>query len=176
MIISELLPTYVMPILLLLFALIFLFSKKPVFDSFLVGAGEGLACCITLLPTMILIMCGVGALFSSGAVDVLCCLCEPVLSLFKVPKEMLPSIILRPFSGSGVTAIADRMFKVTGPDSTASKTACLLMGSTDTIIYTLSMYFSAVGIKKTRHSIATSFAVFIFSILVCIFIGNLLYL
>ncbi|MBQ7399523.1 MAG: hypothetical protein IJW06_03555 [Clostridia bacterium] len=175
MILLSNLTKYVMPVILLAFALLLLFSKKPLFESFVSGAREGMECCINLLPTLLLVMCGVSALFSSGAVDVLCSVFRPLLSLFGVPEEMLPSIILRPFSGSGVTAVADRMFRECGADSDVSKIACLLMGSTDTIIYTLSLYFSAAKIKRTRYAVFSSFVVFLFSIVVCTWVGNLFF-
>lgn len=166
---------YVMPIILLAFALIFLLSKnKNILDAFLYGAKEGAECCFGLLPTLLLVMCGVGAMFSSGAVDILCGIFGPVLTLFGINEQMLPTIILRPFSGSGVTAIADKMFRELGPDSDVSKTACLLMGSTDTIIYTLSMYFSSANVKRTRYALPASFIVFIFSIFICCFVGKIM--
>lgn len=165
----------VMPVLLLLFAVILLLSKRNLMDSFVKGAVEGAECCYKLLPTLLLIMCGVGAVFSSGAVDILCAFFRPVLRFFGVPSQMLPAIILRPFSGSGVTAVADKLFKELGADDRVSKIACLLMGSTDTIIYTLCLYFSAAGIKKTRYAIPASFVVFLFSIWICVFVGNLLF-
>ena len=119
-----------------------------------------------------LVMCGVSAMYSSGAVDVLCAVFKPVLALFGVPEEILASIVLRPFSGSGVTAVADRMFAAIGPDSEPAKIACLLMGSTDTIIYTLSMYFASAKIKRTRYALPASFVVFVFSIFFCTFVGK----
>lgn len=165
---------FVMPIILLAFALVLVLSKKNLLDSFVKGAREGMECCVNLLPTLLLVMCGVSALFSSGAVDVLCNFSRPLLSAFGVPEEMLPSIILRPFSGSGVTAVADRMFRECGPDSVPSKIACLLMGSTDTIIYTLSLYFSAAKIKRTRYATLVSFVAFVFSIVVCTLVGRVM--
>lgn len=163
---------YVMPLILLLFAFVMLFSKKNLLEAFVCGAKEGMECCVDLLPTLLLVMCGVTALFSSGAVDILSTIFGSFLTFFGVPEEMLPTIILRPFSGSGVTAVADRMFRECGPDSEVSKIASLLMGSTDTIIYTLSMYFSAAKIKRTRYAFAASFVVFLFSILICTFVGR----
>lgn len=165
---------YVMPLILLLFAFVMLFSKKNLLEAFVCGAKEGMECCVDLLPTLLLVMCGVTALFSSGAVDILSTIFGPFLTFFGVPEEMLPSIILRPFSGSGVTAVADRMFRECGPDSEVSKIASILMGSTDTIIYTLSMYFSAAKIKRTRYAFAASFVVFFFSIFICTIIGELM--
>ena len=164
----------VMPLILVLFAGIMLFSKKNLVDSFVLGVNEGLECCKRILPTLLLIMCAVSAMFSSGAVEVMCVLFKPFLSLLGVDDMLLPTIVLRPFSGSGVTAIADKLFENAGPDSSVSKTASLLMGSTDTIIYTLSMYFSAVKIKKTRYALPASFVVFVFSIFVCAYVGRIM--
>lgn len=162
----------VMPLILLIFAIIICFAKENLLDSFEAGVKEGLSCSMSLLPSLLLVMCAVSALFSSGAVDILCGVFKPLLSIMGVHEQMLPTIILRPFSGSGVTAIADKLFCDFGPDSSLSKTASILMGTTDTIIYTLCMYFSAAGIKKTRYAIPASFVVFIFSIIICVRIGN----
>ncbi|MBO4950059.1 MAG: hypothetical protein J6E38_03470 [Clostridia bacterium] len=163
---------FIMPLILVCVAFMLLLSKRELVISFMDGAREGMATCINLLPTLLLIMCGVSALFSSGGVDVLCSIFRPVLTFLGVPEELLPSIILRPFSGSGVTAVADRLFKEIGADSYVAKTACLLMGATDTIIYTLSVYFSAANIKKTRYALPASFVVFLFSIIVSVLIGR----
>lgn len=162
----------VMPCLLLIFALIFLLSKRNLIDSFMSGAKQGAECCFNLLPTLLLVMCAVSCLYASGAVDVICNVVKPLFITIGVPEQMLPTIVLRPFSGSGVTAIADRMFKDLGPDSDVSKIACLLMGSTDNIIYTLSVYFSSANIKRTRYAMPASFVVFIFSIFICVFVGK----
>ena len=113
-------------------------------------------------------------MFSSGAVDLLCGIFRPLLLLFGVPEDMLPAIILRPISGSGVTAIADKMFARLGSDSDVTKITCLLMGSTDTIIYTLNVYFSAAKIKRTRYALPASFVVFVFSIFVCVAVGKMM--
>lgn len=172
MIFLEKCTVYIMPLILVGVALVLLFSKKELVISFTQGAREGMTTCVNLLPTLLLIMCGVSALFSSGGVDILCSIFRPVLTFLGVPEELLPSIILRPFSGSGVTAVADRLFKNIGADSHVAKTACLLMGSTDTIIYTLSVYFSAANIKKTQYALPASFVVFLFSIIVSVLIGR----
>ena len=166
---------YIIPLILVTFAFILLFSKnKNIADSFVSGAKEGAVCCYKLLPTLLIVMCGVSALFSSGAVDILCNALKRAFVFFGVPPEMLPSIVLRPFSGSAVTAVADKMFRDYGPDSDVSRIACLLMGSTDTIIYTLSIYFSAANIKRTRYALPASFVVFIFSIFVCVAVGKMM--
>ena len=162
----------VLPFLALIFALILLTSKRNLLDDFFAGAKQGAECCFGLFPTLILVMFSVSMLFSSGAVDILCSAFSPVLNLMNVPEEMIAPIILRPFSGSAVTSVADKMFKELGPDSLVSKTACLLMGSTDTIIYTLSLYFSSANIKRTRYALPASFIVFLFSIYVSVTVAK----
>ena len=164
----------IMPCLLLLFAFLLLFSKKELFSCFVKGAKEGAECCFNLLPTLLIVMCSVSMLFSSGAVDIVCILLDPLLSALSVDSALVPTIVLRPFSGSAVTAIADRLFRDFGADSDISKTACLLMGSTDTIIYTLSVYFSSAEIKRTRYALPASFIVLLFSVFVCTFVGKIM--
>ena len=163
----------VMPIILLCFSLMLAFSKSHLLDSFIVGAKDGMMNCVNLLPTLLLILCGVSMLFSSGAVDLLCRVFSPILSLFGIEEELLPAIVLRPFSGSGVTAVADKLFRDIGADSSSSKAVSLLMGSTDTIIYTLSVYFSAAKVKRTRYALPVSFIVYVFSIVFCNYTAQL---
>ena len=168
----QLITKTAMPIILVLFALILISPDKNLIDSFISGANEGRECSKRLLPTLLLIMCAVSAMYASGAVDVLVRMLRPLLTVAGFDGNLLPAIILRPFSGSGVTAVADKIFEINGPDSTTSKTASILMGSTDTIIYTLSMYFSAAKIKKTRYALPASFIVFAFSVFFCNAVGK----
>ncbi len=164
-----------LPLMLLMFAIIMCVQKNNFFDSFAAGAREGLISVIDLLPTLVLVVLGVNMLFSSGAVDTVISLLSPVLTPLGVPKELLPNIALRPFSGSATTAIADKLFRDYGTDGEAGIAASILMGSTDTIVYTLAVYFSAVKIRKTKHAFAASFLVFIFSIFVSITMTKLFF-
>ena len=170
----ERLTIFVLPCVMCIVAVAFLTSKNGL-TTFNSGAVDGMKNCIELLPTLLLIMCSVNALFASGLADVLTRLLSPFFRLINVPDAMIPTIILRPFSGSGVTALAKKLFSSQGADSSVSKTACLLMGSTDTILYTLSMYMSGAKIKKTRYALPASLVVFLFSIIFCSFLGNMLF-
>ena len=165
---------FVLPFVMCITAICFIKDKNSI-SVFNDGAYDGMKCCVGLLPTLLLIMCSVNALFSSGLADILCNVFSPILTFVKVPKAMIPTVILRPFSGSGVTAIADKLFASEGADSTTSKIACLLMGSTDTVLYTLAMYMSGAKIKKTRYAVPASLVVFIFSVIFCSLFGNMLF-
>ena len=163
----------ILPFVLVSVSLVFL-RKQSLLQSFFKGAEEGMKQCAALLPTLLLIMCAVNCVFASGAVDVLCTFFEPIALRSGISGELLPSIILRPFSGSAVTAVADRLFAEAGPDSPQAKSASILMGSTDTILYTLSVYFSSCKIKRTRYALPASLIVFVFSIFVSFTIANLM--
>ena len=171
----DFLTSMIMPLCLCFVSVFFITGGKKSVTLFTQGAEQGIKCCVSLLPTFALVICGVNAMFASGFTDLLCNLLQPLFLRIGVPKEMLPSVILRPFSGSAVTAVADRMFRENGADSLVSKTASLLMGSTDTIIYTLGVYFSAANVKKTRYAMSASFLIFIISVLVCCSVGRIMY-
>ena len=88
---------------------------------------------------------------------------------------MLPVIFMRPISGSAATAMINELFAEQGPDSFAGRAASVLMGSSDTIIYTLSMYFGAVGIRRTRHALPAAFLTLIFCTLFSVWITGIFF-
>ena len=112
---------------------------------------------------------------ASGALNAICSLAEPLCAIVGIPTEMIPVILIRPVSGSGATATVKQLFSVCGPDSTASLAASILMGSSDTIIYTVSMYFSHVNAKKTGFTLPVSFAVMIICTLLSCLAARLFY-
>jgi len=150
------------PVIVFIRAVIILFSKKDLGNEFLKGAKEGLETSISLIPGLVMLLSGVQMLMSSGIVDVLCHLFKPVISLLGLPSDILPVLLLRPFSGSATTAVADSLFASVGPDSKAGLCASILMGASDTIIYTISLYYTSSNIKKTSFSLPASFAALVF--------------
>lgn len=152
------------------FILIFGFLKKvPLFDAFIVGAKNGLYSTISIFPSLIGLIVAVSMLKASGALDILTNLLSPIENLLSVPKETIPLMILRPISGSGSLALVDSIFKSNGPDSFIGKVASVIMGSTETTFYAITIYFGSIGIKKTRHTIPVAliadFTSFVMSIL-----------
>lgn len=139
----------------LIVAILFLgaWKKVPVFDTFLEGAKEGLTTTIRILPVLVGIMLGIEVLKASGALDMLVGLLQPIAALFGLPKEILPMAILRPISGSASLALLSQQLKEYGADSFLGKTLSVMMGSTETIFYTIAVYFGAIGVKKTRFTV-----------------------
>ena len=99
---------------------------------------------------------------AGGALALVCDIVGTVTRRIGIPDSLIPVILMRPISGSAATAMVNNLFSADGPDSFAGRCASIIMGSSDTIIYTLAMYFSAAGIRKTRHALPASFIILIF--------------
>ena len=114
------------------------------------GAKEGVQIVFNLIPTLIGLFVAVGALRNSGILDAIINIILPILEKVNFPKEIMPLAILRPISGSAAMAVATDIMKNYGVDSKIGKIASVIMGSTETTIYTIAVYTSVVKIKKTR--------------------------
>lgn len=140
-----------MPLIILLIILYGVSEKNKVFDTFLKGAKEGLEIVIGLFPTLLGIFLAVGALRSSGIIELIVKVIEPVLNILNIPAQIMPLALLRPISGSASMAVATDIMTQYGVDSKIGLIASVIMGSTETTFYTIAIYTSSVGIKKTRY-------------------------
>jgi len=130
-----------------------LVRRVPVFDVFMEGAREGLATLLRILPSLIALMTAVGVFRASGALDLLCRALKPAAGLMGLPPEVMPLAILRPFSGSGGMAVFRDILARWGPDSRIGRVASVMMGSTETTFYTIAVYYGAVSVRSTRHTL-----------------------
>ena len=128
-------------------------SKVPVYDSFIQGAGDGLKTVVKIVPTMIGLLVASGVLRASGFLDFLGGQLGSISSAISFPGELVPLTILRMFSSSAATGLLLDLYKEYGTDSHIGLTASLMMCCTETIFYTMSLYFMTAGIKKTRHTL-----------------------
>lgn len=131
-----------------------LLNRKPVYELFVRGAKEGLKTVAQIAPTMIGLMAAVGILRSSGLLDALSGWLGSALEHTRFPALLVPLTVVRLFSSSAATGLALDIFKEYGPDSRIGMTASIMMSCTETVFYTMSVYFMAAGIKKTRHTLA----------------------
>ena len=129
-------------------------SKVPVYEHFIKGAKEGLKTVVGLMPTLIGLLMAVGVLRSSGFLDFLAGLLEAPAAWIHMPKEVLPLILVKMFSGSAATGLTLDIFKNFGPDSYIGLLASIMMSSTETVFYTMSVYFLAARVTKTRYTLA----------------------
>lgn len=144
---------YLVPLLLLAVSLVALRKKENSYDLLLDGAAEGLKLLLTLVPALILLMTAVTMLRASGAVAALSSFLSPVFHFFGIPAETAMLVLIRPFSGSAALAVGADLMAQYGVDSLIGRTAAVMLGSTETTFYTISVYFGAAGIKKTRYTV-----------------------
>ena len=136
------------------FILILLYGmtkKVDCFSSFCDGAKDGIETCVQIVPSMIGLMVAIAVFRESGAMDYLISFIKPFTALIGIPDAVLPLGLLRPISGSASLALLNDIFKNEGPDSLAGRIGSVMMGSTETIFYTIAIYLSAVGVKKTSY-------------------------
>ena len=167
------LASFFLPSVFLIFAAILFFSKKDMFPLFVSGCRQGARLTYELLPTLILLIVSARMFSASGGMEALCSALSPVFKALGIPPELLPVAIMRPISGSGATAMITELFASCGPDSKAGFAASVLMGSSDTILYTLSVYFSHINAKRTGYALPVSFAVMIFCLVFSCFITEI---
>lgn len=150
-------------------------EKKNVFDFFIKGATKGIEITIKIFPTLIGLFFAIGLLNNSGVINFVVQLISPILDYFKFPKEIVPLAILRPISGSASMAVATEIIKQNGVDSIIGLIVCVIMGATETTLYTIAVYTSAVKVKKTRHILIASLMADITGIITAIIICNKLF-
>lgn len=172
--IIDYLSSAAMPIVILIILLFGLIEKNKVFDTFLDGAKEGLEIVLKIFPTLIGLFVAIGALRSSGILDFLISLLKPGLVLLKIPSEIMPLAMLRTISGSASIAVATDIMKTFGVDSNIGLITSTIMGSTETTLYTIAIYTSAVRIKKTRFVLIAALAADIAGMITSVVIWRIL--
>ena len=144
---------YLVPAILFFTCALALHKKDNAYDLLLQGATDGLKLLYSILPTLILLLTAVYMLRASGAVELLSGLLSPVFRLFGIPPETALLVLIRPISGSAALAVGADLMVQYGVDSHIGRTVAIMLGSTETTFYTISVYFGAAGIKKTRYTI-----------------------
>ena len=144
---------YIVPILLVVASVLALRKRENTYDLLLEGAAEGLKLLITLIPTLILLLTAITMLRASGAMEWLSKCFSPVFSFFGIPPETALLVLIRPFSGSAALAVGTELMQTYGVDSYIGRTAAIMLGSTETTFYAISVYFGAAGIRKTRYTV-----------------------
>lgn len=129
-------------------------SKVSVYEHFIKGAKDGFSTVIQLAPTLVGLLVAVGVLRSSGFLDFLARLLGRPAEWIGIPEEILPVTIVKLFSGSAATGLTLDIFKNFGPDSYIGLLTSIMMSSTETVFYTMSVYFLAAKVAKTKYTLA----------------------
>lgn len=158
----------VIPIIFVIILVIAQINHVDIFNEFILGAKNGLKTVYDIFPSLLGLIVAIGIFRESGALELVVVFLEPIANILKIPKEILPLAILRPISGSASLAMVSDIIKTYGVDSFIGKLAAVMMGSTETILYTLSIYLGSVGIKKIRYTLIVSLIVEIIGLLVAV--------
>lgn len=145
--------------------------KVNVYESFVKGAKQGFSTVIRILPYVVGFVFAIQIFSASGCFDYIAMALSPILKPVGIPPEVLPLALMQPFSGSASIAMLTSLLNRYGPDSFIGRASSTMMGSSETIFYTVSLYYGSVGVKKTRYTIPASIisavAGLVASILVC---------
>lgn len=147
------LSSFLIPVLLLGVSAAALRRRVDVCGALTEGAAGGLPVLGRILPSLVALLTACAMLRASGALDFLTALAAPILRRLGIPEEVAPLLLIRPLSGSGALAVGSELMETYGPDSAVGRTAAVMLGSTETTFYTVSVYFGAAGIRRTRYTL-----------------------
>ncbi len=154
------------------------YKKVQAFEAFVEGAKEGFQTAVMVIPYLVAILVGIAAFRTSGAMDFIMNGVAHVFTWLGIPGDIIPALptaIMKPLSGSGARGMMIDTMKTYGPDSFVGHLSCIFQGAADTTFYIIAVYFGAVGIKKTRHSIVCALAADIAGVIAAIFIAYLFF-
>lgn len=144
---------FILPILVTIIIAFGAIKGLNVFDIFLDGAKSSFKTVLGIIPALIALIVAVNMLKSSGGLNVISDFFSPISNLLKIPKEVTPLAILSPISGSGAISMFETILKEHGPDSFIGRCASIMMGSTETTFYAITLYYGSCNIKNTRHTL-----------------------
>ena len=145
--------TWTLPILIGSILTYATFKKVSLYETFITGAKEGFNVGVKIIPYLVAILVAVGMFRASGAIDVISNFLAPILNKIGLPADIIPLAIIRPLSGSGALGILSEITAKYGGNDFVAKLAAVMVGSTETTFYVLSVYFGSVGVTKFRHAI-----------------------
>lgn len=160
----------ILPILIGIILIIAALRGVKVYETFVAGAKEGFLTVYKIAPYLLTMLFAIDIFRKSGAMDYLIYGIKPLCDLLNIPEGVIPMVIIKPLSGSGALGVMTDIMKTYGIDSMEGKIAAVMMGSTETIFYTLSVYFGSCQIKNTRHSLPAAMIAHIVGSLAAVYI------
>ncbi len=148
---------FMIPFLIFYIVVMGVCTKKNVYEDFMKGAKDGLSLVVKIMPTMIAMLVAVNVLRASGFLEFIAALLTPIAQKINFPAPLLPLAVIKTFSGSGATGLLLDLYKEYGVDSMIGKIGSIMLSSTETIFYTMSIYFVTAGVKKSRYTLAGCF-------------------
>ena len=169
----QIISAFAVPVFIFVFLMSGFISRIDVYDSFVKGAKSGLTATFNIIPALVGLMMGIAMFRESGCLEILTKVLNPITSLIHMPSEIVPLALLRPVSGSAAIAVVTDIFNNFGPDSIQGRIASIMMGSTETTIYTIAVYFGSVGIKNIRYTLFAALTADLCGIVMSVIIASI---
>lgn len=169
----QIISAFAVPVFIFVFLMSGFISRIDVYDSFVKGAKSGLTATFNIIPALVGLMMGIAMFRESGCLEILTKVLNPITSLIHMPSEIVPLALLRPVSGSAAIAVVTDIFNNFGPDSIQGRIASIMMGSTETTIYTIAVYFGSVGIKNIRYTLFAALTADLCGIVMSVLLASL---
>lgn len=171
----SLISSSLVPIIILIIVTYGIIKKVKVYEVFVEGAKEGLKICKNIFPYLLCMLLSIKVFRESGILEYIVNFIEPLTNLLGIPKEVITQIFIKPLSGSGALGVFTDNIKTFGPDSYLGVLSSVLMGSTETIFYTIALYFGAVKIKKIRHTLWTAIMAEVIGVILAVNITKIIF-
>lgn len=171
----EIISLAMMPAIVLIIFVHGYIKGVDIYDTFIEGALEGIKTAVKIIPNLIAIFIAIGIFRGSQALEMFINLLNPITNILGMPEEVLPLVMIRPLSGSGALGVVRDIVSHYGADSFIGIVASVMMGSSETIFYTMALYFGSIGVKDHRHTLKAALVSYIISIFITIFICSHLF-
>ena len=166
---------YAIPAIFIIILLVAVLKKVKAYDLFVDGAKEGIETIFRIMPSLVGLLVAVGVFKASGALDILIFILRPLIDILGMPPQVAPLALMRPISGSASFAFVTEIIKAFGPDTYEGRVAATMMGSTETIFYTLAVYYGAVGIKNIKYTLIAALMADVISVIASLWACNFIF-
>lgn len=153
--IIDLISLWALPAVILLILTVAIIRKVPIYEAFIEGAKDGIKVSTNIIPYLVAIIVAISMLRASGAIDSIATLCAGFLNKIHLPADVLPLAFVRSLSGSAAVGVFSDIIANNDVNSYTSKLAAIMLGSSETTFYVLTVYFGAIGVKKYRYALLT---------------------
>ncbi|MBQ4114068.1 spore maturation protein [bacterium] len=172
----EKISVFILPFIILLILTVGMLKKVPVYEEFIEGAKDGIKVSINIIPYLVGLIVAISMFRASGIIDFIAGYFQPLLERMSVSIDIVPIAFTRSLSGSATLGLFSELVSKHGVDSYISKMAAIMVGSSETTFYVLSVYFGAIGIKKFKYAILTGVLADIIGIVLAILVARMFFL
>lgn len=165
----------IIPIIIGLIVICGMKNGVKVYECFIDGAKDGIKICLKIFPYLLAMLIAVGVFTDSGLLNQFINFVRPVVKIIGLPPEVVPLVVVKPLSGSGAMGVFTNILKKYGADTYIGLIASIIMGSTETIFYTLTVYYGSVNIKKIRHTLWAAIFGDLTAIIMAVFLTRIMF-